>query len=503
MDAITQLIPAKQAPIGNAAGAGTQATAEARSSQAGASESFARSLANEQAQANDKPKAGDAEKSPQQPSTPTESDPGTRKDSGNSAAIAMKPKAQETAQETAQQVSTEDEVSPVQGELRVNQAPQEEPAINITAADDAEIKSTNSRPVAETKAVDVASIDAENDALENADVARAMAETAPVAQPDTPDTQESDSPPLLQALMALSSAQPAAKPMKPADQQTPGAGDESTDITPVTANDTAALIAPNAAAAKPAQNPAPAAVPRQPTALGLADQKPLAQTSEQAINSADLDGQPKVSDAEPETQTSKSPKTVVVDTPAQTYQAERPSMSAPITATAPIAPSADTLQMKPIPEVTVQIPQQRADVAAKHVGLEISRQAAKSETHFAIRMDPPELGKLDVKLTLTKSAEVQASIVVEREATFDLLSRDMKALEKALQDAGLKTDQNSLQLSLKNQGFGQGEEGSHGSDGLGRGPSDGGEDGLDDMDDVIAAQALQHPASDRPVDIII
>ncbi|MEM7569946.1 MAG: flagellar hook-length control protein FliK [Pseudomonadota bacterium] len=165
--------------------------------------------------------------------------------------------------------------------------------------------------------------------------------------------------------------------------------------------------------------------------------------------------------------------------------------------------SSDMPQAKPIPEVIVQVPQQRADLAAKHVGLEISRQALKSDTQFAIRMDPPELGKLDVKLTVSKSAEVQATIVVERESTFDLLTRDAKALERALQEAGLKTDQNSLQLSLKNQGFDQGEQntgGTHGANGLAA--LDEAEDG-ETIDDVIAAQAMQHPATLRPVDIII
>ena len=42
-------------------------------------------------------------------------------------------------------------------------------------------------------------------------------------------------------------------------------------------------------------------------------------------------------------------------------------------------------------------------------------------------------------------------VSIERPETFELLQRDARGLEKALQDAGLKTDSGSLSFNLKGE----------------------------------------------------
>jgi hypothetical protein len=42
-------------------------------------------------------------------------------------------------------------------------------------------------------------------------------------------------------------------------------------------------------------------------------------------------------------------------------------------------------------------------------------------------------------------------IIAERPETLDILQRDIRVLERALQDAGLKTDQNSLSFDLQSR----------------------------------------------------
>lgn len=170
--------------------------------------------------------------------------------------------------------------------------------------------------------------------------------------------------------------------------------------------------------------------------------------------------------------------------------------------TMPKAPSADIAAAKPLPEVMVQVPQQRAEMAAKQVGLELARQAKNGDTHFVIRMDPPELGKLDVRLTINKAGEVQASIMVDREATLDLLARDTRGLERSLQDAGLKFDQSALNLGLKNNN--DNESGQSMADAGGT-ASSGADDELDGAEEIIdgAALAQIQLASGRPLDVVI
>lgn len=161
----------------------------------------------------------------------------------------------------------------------------------------------------------------------------------------------------------------------------------------------------------------------------------------------------------------------------------------------------DMVAAKPVPEVLVQVPQQRADMAAKQVGIELGRQVKNGDTQFVIRMDPPELGKLDVRLTINKAGEIQGSIVVEREATLDLLARDVKALERSLADAGLKMDQNAMNFSLKQQNNGSfGDQLAGGS-----GVAGGDEQAEDDLIDTIdsAALAQMQISSGRPLDVVV
>lgn len=168
------------------------------------------------------------------------------------------------------------------------------------------------------------------------------------------------------------------------------------------------------------------------------------------------------------------------------------------------APAVDALAAKPLPEVTVQVPQQRADMAAKQMGLELAKQAKNGDTHFIVRMDPPELGKLDVRLTINKAGEVQANILVDRESTLDLLNRDARTLERSLTDAGLKMDQNALNLGLKNQDPKGGEMGQTANGPQGSGETSGNEDG-DDLPPVIdgATLAQMQISSGRPLDVVI
>lgn len=80
--------------------------------------------------------------------------------------------------------------------------------------------------------------------------------------------------------------------------------------------------------------------------------------------------------------------------------------------------------------------------------------ASKNEAglkHFDIRLDPPELGRVDVRLSLDDAGKAQASLAVEKPQTLELLQKDSSTLERALKDAGLDLSQNSLNFSLKGQ----------------------------------------------------
>ncbi|WP_321502062.1 flagellar hook-length control protein FliK [Breoghania sp.] len=87
------------------------------------------------------------------------------------------------------------------------------------------------------------------------------------------------------------------------------------------------------------------------------------------------------------------------------------------------------------------------------VAAEIARNAQRGVSRFEIRLDPPELGRVDVHLKINDDGKVQAHLVVERRDTLDMFMRDQRGMERALENAGLKTNADGgLQFSLKDQG---------------------------------------------------
>ena len=85
------------------------------------------------------------------------------------------------------------------------------------------------------------------------------------------------------------------------------------------------------------------------------------------------------------------------------------------------------------------------------LALHIAARSAKGDSKFAIRLDPPELGQIDVNLSVNSHGHAQAVLAVEKPQTLDLLLRDAPTLERALKDAGLELGGN-LSFSLKEEG---------------------------------------------------
>jgi flagellar hook-length control protein FliK len=85
------------------------------------------------------------------------------------------------------------------------------------------------------------------------------------------------------------------------------------------------------------------------------------------------------------------------------------------------------------------------------IAIEIASRANQGSRQFDIRLDPPELGRIDVRLDVDKSGEVSTRLTVDRPETLSLLQNDARGLERALQSAGLKTEDGSLQFSLRQQ----------------------------------------------------
>lgn len=103
---------------------------------------------------------------------------------------------------------------------------------------------------------------------------------------------------------------------------------------------------------------------------------------------------------------------------------------------------------------------------ADQVALRIHHAVQAGQDRIQFRLHPAELGRIEVRLDLSEDGPLRVAVLVERGEALELLQRDSRALERALQDAGLKTDQSSLSFDLREQNHGRAREDKGADDGL-------------------------------------
>lgn len=89
---------------------------------------------------------------------------------------------------------------------------------------------------------------------------------------------------------------------------------------------------------------------------------------------------------------------------------------------------------------------------AKQLNMNVSKAVKAGESEFTMRLDPAELGRVQVKLKFMEGGRVHAQVVAERPETLDLLQRDARGLERAIQGAGAKAQGATIEFSLDQGG---------------------------------------------------
>lgn len=100
-------------------------------------------------------------------------------------------------------------------------------------------------------------------------------------------------------------------------------------------------------------------------------------------------------------------------------------------------------------------------VPIQAVPVEIGLKSLAGINRFDIRLDPDDLGQIDVRLDISEG-HVRAHIVVERPEALLSLQRETSQLERALEQAGFRTGDEGVSLSLRQQG--PGEQGGRGAE---------------------------------------
>ena len=93
----------------------------------------------------------------------------------------------------------------------------------------------------------------------------------------------------------------------------------------------------------------------------------------------------------------------------------------------------------------------QAAVPLNGLALEIATSVKSGKSRFEIRLDPADLGRIDVRIDVDRNGKVTSHLTVEKPETLSMLRQDAPQLQRALDDAGFKTDSGGLQFSLRDQ----------------------------------------------------
>jgi flagellar hook-length control protein FliK len=305
---------------------------------------------------------------------------------------------------------------------------------------------------AQATAVPAAAPVAEEIVVASTDAAPKPLEGAPTAQ--KPEQAASPTAPVVPAAEENAAAPTASKDQNRAETKPAHA---AVPATPATTEPGEGVTIP----ATPATPATPANKPAQAQSAPAAEQQPQTQAAVMDFSSSlQGEGDDATSQKQPDPSAAQTKPQDVK--PAQT--AEAPKAPAPAQ-----DPSAPKVQPQAMPEAVRAITNSfnpanvqtinfhataindRAPVPLSNTALavEIVSRMNEGMRRFDIRLDPPELGRIDVRLEVDRSGNVTAKLTVDRPEALDLMQRDARGLERALQQAGLKTDSGGLEFSLR------------------------------------------------------
>lgn len=86
---------------------------------------------------------------------------------------------------------------------------------------------------------------------------------------------------------------------------------------------------------------------------------------------------------------------------------------------------------------------------AEQVKVNITKSAVKGVDKIDISLKPEDLGHIEIKMQISKNGKLQAEIIASRPETAEMLQKEAQSLQKAFNEAGFQTDDNSLNFSYR------------------------------------------------------
>ena len=88
---------------------------------------------------------------------------------------------------------------------------------------------------------------------------------------------------------------------------------------------------------------------------------------------------------------------------------------------------------------------------AEQVSVRITRALQAGNDRISIRLNPAELGRVEVKVELSHDGRMTAVVTADNKETLDLLRRDASDLQKALQQGGIDLSSGDLAFNLRGE----------------------------------------------------
>ena len=125
---------------------------------------------------------------------------------------------------------------------------------------------------------------------------------------------------------------------------------------------------------------------------------------------------------------------------------------------------------------------------AEQVSVKISKALQAGQDRITIRLNPAELGRVEVKMELTYDGRTTAVVTADNRDTLEMLRRDSSDLQKALQEGGLQLSDSDLSFNLR----GEQSQTAEGDDGKGNSDGTDDEELTEDMNDQEPEIIIAH-----------
>jgi len=108
-----------------------------------------------------------------------------------------------------------------------------------------------------------------------------------------------------------------------------------------------------------------------------------------------------------------------------------------------------TAQQSNLPQFTTAKAAGSFQSPAMHkIFMTMQRNAADRIQQLTLQLEPAAMGRVAVNMIFGKNGAMKAHLLVEKQETYQMLSKDSQALEKALKDAGIDLGDNALSFDL-------------------------------------------------------